>query len=1586
MNARAPCEDELLALLQEKLPQELTQREVGALRVALKTMPAIREALVESLVVEHGVAARFAPELQDIESLFRRVAEERGARQRRRWRVGVWLVLVGLCVAAGAVAIVQMVGRRPAPQVRPPAVARTERPPVATSRPKPGETRNPKATSLPAPPPAPAAPLPLEPPWHVFHDRSLRGDDSWQRGLHRVLLPIGGATLALAGEGEGTVLRGTFAVVPPAPDGRSVRLRMASFTRLRWSFWQGQEGVLVEYLENAGTLRALAVRRLEGEGPPAFVEGASNLDVLREGSVRRIDPAIDFAWGGASPVGDGGKAFSARWRGLLTVPEGGKWNLYVTTGGSVSVHADGQLVIRKAPVADGKGQADTSRGKLWAPVARPREKNPRTFEIQIDYADQASGGIRLEWDRPARRPQGNRRTPWDRPLIPRQVVPATAFHTRGESGESTPGLAGAYGPDPDISRLGRYKVLHLVDDDQGAWHNRHAAGAVDIRYEAGAVRVARGEEELLVLPMAQPPEKFVMETSGRLANAELCRLPPLDTAGRRKRLASKSETKAPTDFEWTITPKAPADLVTKRAEGGSSLEFARSGGELAWDAVAGVAQESGCEVTMRIDAATVGTGVFVGDPSRESDGLRLYVAQHKIARVLCRKPSVPADVSAHHEKGWIIGQAFWVRFTVSLNDVRLAFSNNGVSWIPASERLLAGSRSIGERIRFGVAAAAGADPRAIRVGELRTRRYQGLEGLGNPKWIALTSKLLRDGRGASPNGSGRYESLIRSRPEQASPGQWEIACRLAMLGAPTPSHERQQHVWAVLRAAAGNATAWQRLEPALLEVPLRMNLSERPSTWAALAAFYVATAEQYWPDADLRRRIPDLVDAWHTQGPGIRRRTDNVTLNPFPLELARLNLYALADGTDVARLWSTALREDFLSVGRDGRHFDYRRELGNLAMWMQAKAGKLTQHEPTDPGPQGGPPGPQVSDEVGVGRGQPAYHPLVAESHSRELQNLVQEVNSAIESKDWRLAGEAIVREPLLGNVASGVHDGDVLVSMNVLVRRWIDRHPELAEALRTREHVGRLRLNLAIRRHDLPLLESVALQFLGTNVGNAAQARLADRELSMRECLSAAERYRMLIATASGPAKQQWQARHRLAMALAGQEVGRPTTRPVDLTGRSLSPAQFEEMVSRALKGRRTSSAAPSPGPGQLAPALRSLSQVGRWSLDIPAIPPWRRQYGDRRLIHYSGDFGWAFQGQQLFIHQPGRLTSYNVSSGAKRLDVSQPIESGTWPTRDLARPLVLGGRLFVPLYWGSRVELTCVDGETGKVVWRQPLDDTILGEPVECDGTILTLSFRRSSVSGILVFRRVDPDTGQSLLAREVTQVQLGDLLFRVGRPIVHQGSVLFRSGCGVVCCDLLGGVRWIRQLPFTPPAIEQDAYNSRSLSGLLVAGDRVIMSSPGSWNVECRDIGTGERRWIYPQPSLRKVVGLTKNRVILVTGDEIQAIEVARGEVVWRRPWKGAADSILLTEDGVILAPASPGQGEGGAVRIDRFASADGSPMDPLKMAGGQAMPAGVDRLFTDGRHVVCARRVKRGDSWRIELTVLKATTPPAGGGVE
>jgi RHS repeat-associated protein len=76
-------------------------------------------------------------------------------------------------------------------------------------------------------------------------------------------------------------------------------------------------------------------------------------------ALSRVDAQVDFAWGTGSPgVGVNADNFSARWKGLLDVPNAGSWTFYASTTDGTRVRVDGVYVVnnwRDQAVAEASG-------------------------------------------------------------------------------------------------------------------------------------------------------------------------------------------------------------------------------------------------------------------------------------------------------------------------------------------------------------------------------------------------------------------------------------------------------------------------------------------------------------------------------------------------------------------------------------------------------------------------------------------------------------------------------------------------------------------------------------------------------------------------------------------------------------------------------------------------------------------------------------------------------------------------------------------------------------------------------------------------------------------------------------------------------------------------------------------------------------------------------------------------------------------------------------------------------------------------------------------------------------------------------
>lgn len=1585
MTTPTPTDEELIALLKDKLPHELSEEEVKDLRAALETTPAVRDSLIELLHIDQGISSHYAPELQDLDSILLRLDNPPRSSKTLRLPRALGLLVLGLCIVCGAVAVWywSTPNQTDSPQEKSIAANKDTQSKIAdadTKKQNGQPSKPPTSLDNKSKPDDNAGFVPpkirMEPAWRVFDQGPDPKSIVWRESLHKTLMPIGGARLFPGPRDEGLILQGAFAVATPTDDGRAVRLRMNQFSQLRWSFWRGNEGTLVEWHQDGESLRAFKVRRNEQRLINPLLEKTDDQATSRDRMVEHNDSQIDFSWNNESPADDGGNEFSAKWRGYITVPEGGQWTVFATTPGSVVIRADDSQIIHHVP-SDSKQEPVTLTGRLWAPLDNPEQKNPRTFAIEIDYGDVAAGSITLEWEREKRKPQRGKVTKWDRPLIPRHVVPATAFHTVDQAGKQEPGLAATYLPGPASDVLGNYEVLNLVADDHGRWSRQHFKGPVDIRYEGGAVHITRGENTLLSLPMEAPPEQFIMETRGHLTHAETFYLPDLGSKLARGPFTDNVENRLPADFDWKSTPDSDVRL-TKKPE--HEVEFHRNQAGADWQALAAVPRAAGCEVTMRIEHADPGTGVVALPPTSGRSAMRFFVGIHDGKRVFCTQPEDKANRNTFADKGWFLADRFWVRFTLSVNDLRLAFSNDGTNWIQVQQHLFQRNRSLDTHFQFGVGGTEGEGQQQVTVAAVAIRRLRGIEGLVNAATFKSALNELGDTHGPSADWAQVYDALVASRPDDIHAREWERGCRLAMIHAPTPSPLRQEHAIDLVRTSLMDSDfEWKHLKAALLELPRRINLSDPSVSWATLGKLYEGIAVEWWADSKLRQRIPDLMDAWYHQDLGILRLAEGQPLFPSPTGLTRMGMFALSNSGNSQRLWSAALRDEFLSTRSNGTPLQYRgTRIDRLTTWMQAQS----IHNPNGTFGEAVVPDDARSVQFYERRGTlPQYsstNPLATGTRSRELAILSQEIQEALEAKEWNRASSSIVREPLTNEMTSAIQQGDVQVAASVAIRQWVDEYPELALALAGQQQLGRVRLNRAIKLSDVTLLESVATQFHGTGVGNQALAILANRELSMREFLRAGTRFRQLSEAAPAQKREQWEARYRLAMAFVGKEVGKPPSAPVQFSDYSMSPTQFEAAVANALVQGQSGLMNPVLTHDRIQKTDRTYTQGQRIVVQPVSINRRRQEQFNRQSRYFPEydpvDFGWAVESDLIFIHQPGNLKAVNLETGEVQFDVSEPAELSKWMTREMPRPLVTESSVIVPFFRTNHFDLTSIEKQTGNIIWRQSLDTSVVGEPIMANGTLFVVSMEElDSDKAVVRLRNIDPTSGRILLSRELLRVQINDSVRRVGRPQILGNRLFVRMGGGLICSDLFGNLRWMRQMPYVPAEVEPEQYAARILSDLILVDGAVVVASPGSWNIECRDLETGAKRWIFAEPRICRVVGECKGRVILAVTDGIQALDSKTGNVAWRYPWVGDPRGILLTDEGLVLVPTDVKGQEG--MLIQALDAENGKLRNKLEM--NASVSSGTHRATTDGNRLFMIRRKGRQRGAAIEIELWNPT---------
>ena len=295
-------EEELIELIQGCLPEELTAEQIAQLREAMRTSPRLRDALLEELSLEQGLATKYAPTLEHIEEMVSRIAEQAATRKRLRWlAVGSSVVLALAVVVVGVLLAARFFGEpaarpgpvvagRPAPSPRGTtqptqpadldangAVASVSPPPGRDAN-RPGEPTTREAVGEP-PETAPATQPKLLAPWRLF-DASPVLETRALREAFGALFQKASGRNEIHLDNRHLRLRGSFRLLGGLREGQLLRLALYDVSDLSLEAWHGEEGARIVF----GTdpfLRGARLTRESGAPVPQRVACDQRCPYLR---------------------------------------------------------------------------------------------------------------------------------------------------------------------------------------------------------------------------------------------------------------------------------------------------------------------------------------------------------------------------------------------------------------------------------------------------------------------------------------------------------------------------------------------------------------------------------------------------------------------------------------------------------------------------------------------------------------------------------------------------------------------------------------------------------------------------------------------------------------------------------------------------------------------------------------------------------------------------------------------------------------------------------------------------------------------------------------------------------------------------------------------------------------------------------------------------------------------------------------------------------------------------------------------------------------------------------------------------------
>jgi hypothetical protein len=532
-------------------------------------------------------------------------------------------------------------------------------------------------------------------------------------------------------------------------------------------------------------------------------------------------------------------------------------------------------------------------------------------------------------------------------------------------------------------------------------------------------------------------------------------------------------------------------------------------------------------------------------------------------------------------------------------------------------------------------------------------------------------------------------------------------------------------------------------------------------------------------------------------------------------------------------------------------------------------------------------------------------HPLV-EQFGKEGYNVLAELETALTEKAYADACRIItsVTAAQAIGLLPNAHDADLLTSLPGAVALAMKLHPELRSTMQNEYgDLAMLRLKEASADGDVDAVRALTTQFYGTSAAAQAQLWLGDRSLSQGDAARAEAHYHAAAREGSADDADAIAARLRLAAAWQGRDVGTAPQTSLRFGETTLSPAEFERVVS-TLRGRAAAPTArahsatavyPPTHIAQLPPA--TSYKLKPWAVldgDVGKNPdPPRKEFD-----YVAAQTAVAFANGRMLVSNRFQTAAYDLKDGKRVWRTSLGNEQGRthqWPGVAMT-PVVVDDLLYVRRLPTAGPELACLDVRDGRVVWRSPRGEIVASDPLVTGDrvTAVTLTIPQTDVVE-LALTMFDAATGRVLRRRAIGQLR-DHWKRELNCYLVAAEEMLVVSAAGCILgCDGEGEPRWARRLLWMPAGI--DAYlGPVTWTPPTVSENRVEVVQPGVPFRSVVDARTGslieqhlelreERRGAEPW-ELQPEVAQAADGTLVGPVSEVFARKLWRSRLAWRQ----------------------------------------------------------------------------------------------------
>ena len=1079
-------------------------------------------------------------------------------------------------------------------------------------------------------------------------------------------------------------------------------------------------------------------------------------------------------------------------------------------------------------------------------------------------------------------------------------------------------------------------VGELLTTDCGRWQQT-LFGTLELRAEGGQLLLTRGDLPILMLPFENTPDEIVFDGRVKFREISMYRGDALPIAKldrfQQRSGPNRFADKTPQQLDWKlkkldVASFGPAPAVGSKAATAVELASTAAVKEIVWSAVE-VPKLGLSEVIFRVEHADPGTGIYFGAANgqpqdrlgfvRDQTAGQLALAQMWAGETLIEKPFDPSLTGAPP----YVGASQWFRLISGVGFVSVWVSPDGKNWGWFGDHPYGNQGA--RNASVGIYALPGAD-RRIRLSHLEVRELPLVAAIADAGVCAQVDLAQLEPLDVRDFGSW-LQQVVRTRPKGVDFAAWRRACAVESL------------------RAVPNAVLGQSLLSGLLADGLFGDFDAKSpvARQAANVAEQVEHDLRLLSEASLLHNVTDygtgiqFNQLWHSVAEKLVALSESQPeIADQPLVVDESNLAILS-----SRLWTgpvlaitpqDAARRELVRLVQAGRSKELLGFIDRLTYWntpghpSQFWWGQI---DPLYNSIQWA----ELSSHRGMSNDQqtrrlnwprrwkavpaPLRHSL-AQPLSKEAYNVMAEFQAAISGKAFSDACQVIgsaATGQLLGLLPDS-RDDKLLVAFPNAVALAMEEHVELRGTMNDKfGAIGRLRVRQAIESGDALQLEAATVQFFGTVAAAESERWLGDHAFAAGQFPQARNHYRKALAGFGRHSQVMTQdvselhARFQLVSAMLGLIDTNDLPTSSAFGDESLTKEQLASLTDELVKKSGTVQ-------GTTHEAHRTLfTQPNLMSPNVPPLASYKLEAkgkfdGDlgehvgngsvAEIDWFSRQFAIAIDGTTAFLSNRFQLMCLDLTTGQARW--TQALGADHANSMHLAhvpmRPLVAANWVFCRRLTKTGPELVCHDKATGNIVWKLKPKALIVSDPILVQGR-LQVFVADAVYAGPVDLRLVTLQAETGAVLSEASVVRLYDDPQLAGHPcqaVAHEGTIYFTASGVVGCCDAQGQALWLRKQHWVPPAMDSLRYQ-HSFDLPLILGDVLIVTQPGVPVIEGLHVRSGRVSWTRSTPDLRRMLGITGERLIVETKSGLEAIDPTTGAIQWRYTAADLLDAIVL-----------------------------------------------------------------------------------------